>query len=88
MIIFSSQGSPQTEDMSFVNGGYYTDYGLVGMAHSDQTAIRTAKTESDRLVKVYSLDGRLLRTAMSSHEATAGLPKGIYIVNKKKLILK
>ena len=88
MIIFSSEGSPQTEDMSFVNGGYYTDYGLVGMGHSVQTAIRTAKTESDGFVKVYSLDGRLLRTAMSSHEATAGLPKGIYIVNKKKLILK
>ena len=88
MIIFSSEGSPQTEDMSFVNGGYYTDYGLVGMGHSVQTAIRTAKTESDGFVKVYSLDGRLLRSHESSHEATAGLPKGIYIVNKKKIILK
>lgn len=88
MIIFSSQGSPQTEDLVFVNGGYYTDYGLVGMGHSDQTAIRTAKTDSDGLVKVYSLDGRLLRTAISSQEATIGLPKGIYVVNKKKMVLK
>ena len=74
--------------MSFVNGGYYTDYGLVGMGHSVQTAIRTAKTESDGFVKVYSLDGRLLRTAKNSHEATTNLPKGIYIINNKKFVLK
>ena len=87
MIIFSNHGSPQTADMNFENAGYYNEDGIVGIVGS-QTAIHSAKADNDGLIKVYSLDGRLLRTAKDSREATTGLPKGIYIVNNKKLVLK
>ena len=87
MIIFSNQGSPQTADLKFENGGYYNEDGIVGIVGS-QTAIHSAKADHEGVVKVYSLDGRLLRTAKDCHEATTGLPKGIYIVNNKKLVLK
>ena len=87
MIIFSSEGAPQTADLVFENGGYYTKDGLFGVV-APTTAIKVAKADSDGLVKVYSLDGRLLRTATDSFKATTGLPKGIYIVNNKKMVLK
>ena len=87
MIIFSSEGAPQTADLVFENGGYYTKDGLFGVI-APTTAINAVKADSDGLVKVYSLDGRLLRTATDSHKATTGLPKGIYIVNNKKMVLK
>jgi len=87
MIIFSSEGAPQTADLVFENGGYYVKDGLFGVVEST-TAIHGIETAHNGLVKVYSLDGRLLRTAKDSREATIGLPKGIYIVNNKKLVLK
>ena len=33
-IIFSNHGSPQTSDFAFVNGGYYTESGLLGIVSS------------------------------------------------------
>ena len=36
MIIFSSNGSPQTEDLVFENGGYYTRDGLQGVVNAGQ----------------------------------------------------
>ena len=87
MIIFSSEGAPQTADLVFENGGYYVKDGLFGVVEST-TAIHGIETAHNGLVKVYSLDGRLLHTAKDSREATIGLPKGIYIVNNKKLVIK
>lgn len=34
-IIFSNKGDDQTQPFEFVNGGYYTSEGLVGMAHDN-----------------------------------------------------
>ena len=84
-IIFND-GSKQTGDLAFTNGGYYNENGLQGVVTT--TGIRNIKTQTDGLIKVYSLDGRLLRTAKDSSEALSGLPKGIYIINGKKFILK
>lgn len=81
-IIFND-GSNQTADLPFTNGGYYFKMdGLIGTV--TPTAIRTAKTTGGETAKIYSLDGRLLR----DNGSTSGLPKGIYIVGKKKIILK
>jgi alpha-amylase len=33
-IIFSNNGSPQTDDLSFENGGYYTRTGLKGVVNA------------------------------------------------------
>ena len=84
-IIFNNNASPQTDDLIFENGGYYLKTGLFGVV---PTAIRDIRTTEEGIVKVYSLDGRLLRTAKDSREATSGLPKGIYIVNNRKFVLK
>ena len=88
MIIFSSQGSPQTADLPFYNGGYYDEDGLVGIANNEPTAIRSVKDGGDGTIKVYSLDGRLLRTTKDGREANGGLPKGIYIINGKNHIVR
>ena len=53
------------------------------------TGISSVKMAPDNnaIVKVYTLDGRLVRTAPKGSDALSGLAKGIYIVNKKKFIL-
>jgi len=86
MIIFNNDGQPQQDDQVFENGGYYLKKGLQGVV--TPTAIRDIQTTKEGVVKVYSLDGRLLRTVKDSREATSGLPKGIYIINNKKFVLK
>ena len=86
MIIFNNNGQPQQDDQVFKNGGYYIRKGLQGVV--TPTAIRDIQTTKEGVVKVYSLDGRLLRTVKDSHEATSGLPKGIYIINNRKFVLK
>ena len=84
-IIFND-GTNQTADLAFKNGGYYNEEGLQGVV--TPTAIRSITTETDGETKVYTLDGRLIRTAKNGQEALIGLPKGIYIINQKKFILK
>ena len=84
-IIFND-GTNQTADLAFKNGGYYSEDGLQGVV--TPTAIRSITTETDGETKVYTLDGRLIRTAKNGQEALIGLPKGIYIINQKKFILK
>ena len=44
--------------------------------------------ETDGVMKIYTLDGRLLRTGKNSQEALNGLKKGVYIINGKKFIYK
>ena len=84
-IIFND-GTNQTADLAFKNGGYYNEDGLQGIVTT--TAIRNITAQTDGETKVYTLDGRLIRTAKNSQEALSGLPKGIYIINQRKFILK
>lgn len=87
MIIFSNQGSPQTTDLNFKNGGYYTKKGLFDVVAP--TGIRAVNAEAQQdVTKVYTLDGRLVRTVKKGSDALSGMAKGIYIVNKKKFIVK
>ena len=82
MIIFSNQGSPQTADLSFSNGGYYNEDGLQGVVKT--TGINAVKTSTESDGNIYSLDGRLVR----NNGSLDGLKKGVYIVNGKKFILR
>jgi alpha-amylase len=41
-----------------------------------------------REVKVYTLDGRLIRSVQNGTDAINGLKKGVYIVNGKKVVVK
>ena len=85
-IIFNDGGDKKTADLAFMNGGYYNDEGLQAIV--TPTAIRNVRTQMDGEVKVFTLDGRLIRTAKNSEEALSGLSKGIYIINNKKFVIK
>ena len=85
-IIFSNNGSPQTEDLIFTNGGYYNKKGLQGTVTA--TGIRAIDADMQGVTKVYTLDGRLVKTAANNADALSGLAKGIYIINKRKFIMK
>ena len=85
MIIFND-GTSQTGDMEFKNGGYYVKKGLFDVVGT--TGIRGVEAEVQEGVTVYTLDGRLVKSARNNADALSGLAKGIYIVNKKKFIVK
>ena len=86
MIIFSNHGAPQTADLVFKNGGYYTKDGLYDVV--TPTGIHAISADVQESTKVYTLDGRLVRTAPKGSDALSGMAKGIYIVNKRKFIVK
>ena len=84
-IIFND-GTNQTADLAFTNGGYYNQEGLQGVVSA--TAIRSIEAPEEGNVKVYSLDGRLIRQALNGSEAIKSLKKGVYIINNKKVVIK
>ncbi len=96
--VFSTgNGSPQTIDSKLITADTYFEistekdgdkYKLKDVT-SAYTAISDILKDTDNQpVAIYSLDGKCVRTAKNSAEALYGLPKGIYIINKKKFILK
>lgn len=82
-IIFSNgqggaAGVSQTSDMAFVNGGYYN-------LNGPTTGIRTlTDTATDRLLRVYNLQGQYVATVSSLNTALTSLPAGIYVIGGKK----
>ena len=77
-IIFNNSGSPQTDDMTFENGGYYTTDGLRGNA----TSIDDVENGNWQFAAtdVFDLQGRRLSGCPSK--------KGIYIRNGRKFIVR
>ena len=47
--------------------------------------VSVVRTDSERKVDVFTLDGRLVKKQVPSHEALQGLKKGIYIIGKEKV---
>lgn len=82
MIIFNNNPQPQTNDMVFTLHGYYNEEGFLGEVTTDIRNIPATIGFDDG--KVYSLDGRLLRTDGSTNNIT----KGVYIINGKKKVVK
>lgn len=76
-IIFSG-GGKQTDNMVFTNGGYYTKDGRQDVVTGIASITNTQTTSP----YIYTLDGRRLPAGTS----LGSLPRGIYIVNGKKLV--
>lgn len=76
-IIFSG-GGEQTQDMAFTNGGYYTKDGRQDVVTGIASIANTQTTSP----YIYTLDGRRLPAGTS----LGSLPRGIYIVNGKKVV--
>ena len=76
-IIFSG-GGEQTQDMAFTNGGYYTKDGRQDVVTGIASITNTQTTSP----YIYTLDGQRLPAGISLNS----LPRGIYIVNGKKVV--
>lgn len=82
-IIFTDKntGTHQTADLTFENGAYYQGNTKLGVV-SQTTGISEVNTETTEAKQgnVYTLDGRIVNEA--------NLPKGIYVKNGKKFVVK
>ena len=86
-IIFNN-GSDQTDDLSFTNGGYYNQSGALVGTVVNSTGIDAVTTLEYQTVNVYTLDGRLIRSAVPAAAAVKGLSKGLYLVGGKKVAVR
>lgn len=87
-IIFNTDsGSTQTADLDFTNAGYYTTGGLQGVVTSQISTV-TADSDSPRDIKVYNLEGKLVRNIKQAtyEEAVDGLGHGTFFIDGKKFI--
>jgi alpha-amylase len=76
-IIFSNNGSPQTADLNFVNGGYYTN--KEGLRGTVATGIENPTIDNPTAKRWYTISG----TAVDKP-----IHKGVYIQNGKKLVVR
>ena len=77
-IIFSNEGSPQTADLNFQNGGYYNKDGLKAIV--TPASVQSVAMSSQQTKQHYDLQGRRIETS--------GLKPGLYIKNGKKIIVR
>jgi alpha-amylase len=96
--VFSTgTGSPQTVDVEGVNRNSYFEISAekAGDKHLvndvtdvvDGISAPEASANTD-VAEVYSPDGRLVKVSASEKGAAEGLPKGIYIMNNRKFVVK
>ncbi|MBR5036396.1 MAG: starch-binding protein [Prevotella sp.] len=85
MIIFSNNGSPQTADLVFTNGGYYNEKGLQAQVTTGIETILGSKSTVHSSDAIYDLSGRKVGSIGTS---ASRLPKGIYIVGGRKFVIK
>ena len=85
-IIFND-GTSQTIDLAFTNGGYYDLNGLITTIPTTTGITSTNDHPSVgnniHTATIYTIDGRLIRQGQTSN-AQIPLNKGIYIINHKK----
>ena len=86
-IIFNN-GTDQTGNLSFTNGGYYNQSGTLVGTVVNSTGIDAVTTLEYQTVNVYTLDGRLIRSAVPAAAAVKGLSKGLYLVGGKKVAVR
>lgn len=85
-IIFNTSGGKQTNDLKFQNGAYYNSTGVnLGVVTDIKKCVaQTSKTTS---VKIYTLQGCEVGTTNNVQRALQQLPKGVYLINHKKVVV-
>ena len=83
LIFNNNNNGGQTPDLDFENGGYYNQAGALQGVVSGIRGINIQHSTFN-LQHIHGLDGRLIRT----DGQLEGLPKGVYIINNKKVILR
>ena len=78
-IIFNNTSSPQTDDLTFANGGYYNKNGLVKVLEPTGIETITQTEEKAASETIYDIYGRKVSTTNRG---------GLYIKNGKKFIAK
>lgn len=91
-IIFSVNGSPQTADLDYHEGGYYDIVtGFLGdMSTAGISGVIADAPHGSAPVKVYTLTGLELRRCAAGtkpSDAVKGLPNGMYIVGNRKIVV-
>lgn len=78
--------TPVTNSFTFTFAGNQTVASII-LSTRTYTGLSTFKssTEAHDKVNVYDLEGRIIRTATPRSQATIGLKKGIYIVDRQKI---
>ena len=76
-IIFNNTSSPQTADLSFTNGGYYNEKGLVKVITTGIEEVKCLKDDTRNNVW-YDLSGRRLNGQPTKN--------GLYIINGRKVV--
>ncbi len=94
-VFSTASGSPQTVDVTKIKTDKYleisteqsdTKYKVTDVTPT--TGIHAITKEGPEYTHVYSIDGRLIRRNVKTANALNGLPKGIYIVNQKKVVVR
>ena len=76
-IIFNNTSSPQTDDLTYTNGGYYNKNGLVKVITPTGINEMTIGQQPASNGKIYTLSGQQVERPS----------KGIYIINGKKVVI-
>ena len=85
----SAEATKQTSDFDFVNAGYYSVNGLLGVVAPTPTALSDISIENARIAPIYDLQGRRIgHLAPRSSLPTPRIKKGLYISNGKKYLVK
>ena len=83
-IIFSNNGSPQTADLPFTNGGYYNKDGFQAqVATGIENVTLEPSAECEENAAIYNLRGQKVGAS-----SLKNLPKGIYIVRGQKVVIR
>lgn len=68
--------------------GSMTDVAFSYDNYQKPTAIVQITVEDNRVIRVHTINGTLVKSANDYNEAISNLPKGIYIVNGKKVVVR
>lgn len=81
-IIFNNGSGAQTADITGITSDVYYEYD--GLRQATLSGVDAVTTCGDSSFEVYTIDGRALRSVQSQQE----LPRGVYIINRRKVLIR